>query len=333
MLESGRKRAKEYYHKNRERMRQQAIERYYRIKNGEPKRKGGRPKKNIDPICQCQTCGREFITRLTYFKNGGGKYCSTDCYKESQRSSINSNFFSTSNAEMAYVLGIFMSDGYLTKRTSGNLSLCLKVNDKDLLETIKSLMGFDGSIHRAGITQAGNESYKIEISDPQIISDVQRWGIVERKTLISKFPTELPKEYWNDFIRGLFDGDGCIHLSKDKRRKSSYLKQCCFLGTKDILDPIPEHLGLENKIVSYKKIFKLVYYKRADLEKIFKAFYYSDTVPCLARKRIKFTDALSAGIGEPIETKPFIRNGKLVDGFKRKRCFHPKKKQEEVVIP
>lgn len=323
MLVAGRIRAKEYYDKNKERLRKKARDRYNRIKNGEPPsgNKGGRPKKNIDPICECLTCGEKFTVRLSEYKSGGGKYCSTDCFKESQRSKINSDFFANPTPEMAYVLGVFMSDGYLTKKTSGNLFLCLKLNDQDLLETIKILMNFEGSVCGAGLTQSGNQSYKIEISDPKIIEDVQKWGVVERKTLTAKFPLELPQEYWRDFIRGIFDGDGCVHLSKDKRRKSSYNKQCVFLGTKDILSQIPPLFNLEDKIVDYKKICRLVYYKLADLQKVFDMFYYSDNVPCLLRKKTKFEALLNAGKDEDIEIKDFMRNGKLVQGFKKKRVF------------
>jgi intein-encoded DNA endonuclease-like protein len=262
------------------------------------------------------------VVKLSNYKNGGGKYCSTLCYKVAQRSKVNSEFFAAPSPEMAYVLGLFMSDGYLSKKQSGNLFLCIKVNDKDMLETISSLMKFEGSIYTAGLTQAGNQSYKIEIFDPKIISDVQKWGVVERKTSIAKFLKELPQQYWNNFIRGLFDGDGCVHLSKDKRRNSSYRKQCVFLGTQDILAQIPEYLGLENKTIKYKKISKLVYSKAVNLQKIYSAFYYSDSVPCSQRKKDKFKELLNAGKNEDVEVKPFMRNGKLVKGFSRNRCFH-----------
>lgn len=132
---------------------------------------------------------------------------------------------------------------------------------------------------------------------------------------------ELPQEYWKDFIRGVFDGDGCVHLSKDKRRKSSYNKQCVFLGTRDILSQIPPLFNLEDKIVEYKKICRLVYYKLTDLQKIFDMFYYSDNIPCLLRKKTKFEELLNAGKDEQIEIKDFMRNGKLVKGFKKERVF------------
>lgn len=78
---------------------------------------------------------------------------------------------------------------------------------------------------------------------------------------------------------------------------------------------------MEDKIVEYKKICRLVYYKLADLQKIFDMFYYSDNIPCLVRKKIKFEELLKAGKDEQIEIKDFMRNGKLVKGFNRERAF------------
>lgn len=65
----------------------------------------------------------------------------------------------------------------------------------------------------------------------------------------------------------------------------------------------------------------MVYYKLADLQKIFDLFYYSDNVPCLLRKKTTFEELLSAGKDEQIEIKDFMRNGKLVKGFKKDRVF------------
>lgn len=99
------------------------------------------------------------------------------------------------------------------------------------------------------------------------------------------------------------------------------LKDGDFLGTRDILSQIPPLFNLEDKIVEYKKICRLVYYKLADLQKVFDMFYYSDNVPCLLRKKTKFEELLNAGKDEQIEIKDFMRNGKLVQGFKKKRVF------------
>jgi hypothetical protein len=38
----------------------------------------------------------------------------------------------------------------------------------------------------------------------------------ERKSLILKYPIDLPDCYFWDFLRGYFDGDGCVRVIKPK---------------------------------------------------------------------------------------------------------------------
>lgn len=64
---------------------------------------------------------------------------------------INENFFSTWSPEMAYVLGLVITDGCISK--TGVVSLSM--NDKELLEKVKNVMGSDHNImpskHQKGL--------------------------------------------------------------------------------------------------------------------------------------------------------------------------------------
>lgn len=269
----------------------------------------------------CITCGQSFLVTPSDAKRGRGKFCSSACNRPNAIE-CNEKFFDVTSPEMAWVLGLVFSDGNLSDSQSGRRArLSIKSIDYQLLDTVKHISENGCGIYKDGITSSGNEIYRLEWSHPQIISSIQRWGIVPRKTLNSGFPSALPKGMWSDFIRGLFDGDGCVHLSMDKRRKSSYLRQCCFLGTQDLLRPIPIHFGLDDKIIPYRAIAKLVYYKVSDLRKIFDAMYYSKDVPCLERKRVKFEQAISVGIDTPIVVQAFERNGGNVSGYNRFRAY------------
>lgn len=269
----------------------------------------------------CETCGSSFFITPSDDKRGRGKFCSQLCHRP-HATECNERFFDEPSPEMAWVLGLVFTDGCLSEaRNSHRSRLSIKSIDYQLLETVRSVSENNGRIFNAGKTSAQNEIYRLEWSHPQIISDVMKWGVVPRKTLNLTFPYGLPKELWNDFIRGLFDGDGCIHLSIDKRRKSSYLRQCCFLGTQDLLRPIPAHLGVRDKIIPYRAIAKLVYYKVSDLRKIFDAMYHFPNVPCLERKRAKFEQVISVGIDTPIVVQTFNRNGGAVGGYSRIRVY------------
>lgn len=50
---------------------------------------------------------------------------------------INENFFSRWSPEMAYVLGLIITDGCISR--TGTVSLC--INDRELLEKVREVMG------------------------------------------------------------------------------------------------------------------------------------------------------------------------------------------------
>jgi len=62
-----------------------------------------------------------------------------------------------------------------------------------------------------------NKCCYFAIQSKNIVSDIKLFGGTKDKSKNSKFPI-IPKEYLPDFVRGYFDGDGCICKVKDKRR-------------------------------------------------------------------------------------------------------------------
>lgn len=49
-----------------------------------------------------------------------------------------------------------------------------------------------------------------------MFGDLSKHGCVPNKSLILKFPTTLPNELVNDFIRGYFDGDGSVYINNKR---------------------------------------------------------------------------------------------------------------------
>jgi hypothetical protein len=60
--------------------------------------------------------------------------------------------------------------------------------------------------------RVGKEMIGIEINMPQGVKDLEKYGIVMRKTyLLDNIHIDLfPKELQRHYIRGLIDGDGAI---------------------------------------------------------------------------------------------------------------------------
>jgi predicted DNA-binding protein YlxM (UPF0122 family) len=124
---------------------------------------------------------------------------------------INEKFFDTWSADMAYVLGLLITDGCVSE--SGTVSL--SINDKDLLEKVRSAMG---SNHKIEPSKYQKNLYIFHFSRENMVKKLKELGIVPRKSLVVKFP-DVPYEYIPYFLRGVFDGDGSVFFSKQNPPK------------------------------------------------------------------------------------------------------------------
>ncbi len=145
---------------------------------------------------------------------------------------INDSFFSNWSPEMAYVLGLIITDGCISK--TGTVSL--DMNDKQLLEQVKKAMG---SEHKIEPSKHQNGLYYFHFTREKLAEDLHKFGILPRKSLTVKFP-DVPGDFLADFIRGVFDGDGSVFF--DKRRPNFPLRSKFVSGSKDFIQ------GLENSL-------------------------------------------------------------------------------------
>lgn len=117
------------------------------------------------------------------------------------------------NEEKAYWLGFLYADGcvYYKKRTkSYRLEVGLAEKDYSHLLKLKKFLKSEYKIRYRSETK----SYSLEICSKKICDDLIKLGCVPRKSLILTFPTFLDRELIKHFIRGYFDGDGCISTIK-----------------------------------------------------------------------------------------------------------------------
>lgn len=110
------------------------------------------------------------------------------------------------------------------------------------------------------------------ISSKKLVCDLIALGCVQRKSLVLEFPV-LHDDLLKHFIRGYFDGDGCICLSKKFLRavQLTLIAQC---------DLNPTKIGKRNKI------HQLTYGGRLNVLKI-STFLYEGATAWLDRKRTK----------------------------------------------
>ena len=126
---------------------------------------------------------------------------------------VNDDYFINQNDKMAYFLGFLMADGNVSS-TDNKIQICLSEEDADFLEIFYNEIGGSPIAH---YTQ-NNGKQKIcrwQCLSSKIKKDLIYYDVIPRKTGFAKIPTNLRKDFYPDFIRGYFDGDGCIWIEKN----------------------------------------------------------------------------------------------------------------------
>ncbi|MDD3531377.1 MAG: LAGLIDADG family homing endonuclease [Candidatus Pacebacteria bacterium] len=133
---------------------------------------------------------------------------------------VNKDFFKKWAPEMAYVLGFFAADGYITLNKRSAHFWCIQITDKLLLEAIKEAVGSEHAISVR--KRSGNENtiYRLQIGSKEMCDDLRHLGMKERKTKSMTIP-HVPEKYFSHFVRGYFDGDGNVWVGRVKKRNGA----------------------------------------------------------------------------------------------------------------
>ncbi len=211
--------------------------------------------------------------------------------ERNQRYQRNSTYFREIDHERkAYWLGFLAADG----NVHGNkLSFTLKANDREILETFLSDLKSNAPIRLVTQKNSGNSklttSARIKIGDKALTSDLKKWGVVERKTFVLKFP-KIKEQFLRHFIRGYFDGDGCI--SKNTMQVSFSIVSANFDFITEVQKNLIQNCKLNKiKIGKYGSIYDLRYVGNLQGLRIYN-YLYKDATRYLLRKKDKFEKIL-----------------------------------------
>ena len=149
--------------------------------------------------------------------------------------SIDENFLEKIDSEeKAYFLGFFYADGHLNKKDG--VEITIKVDDAYILEKFKKALKFEGPVNYSRGIYA-----RLTFQNKKIASDLKNMGITNHKTHTCTFPYSfLPLELYPHFIRGYFDGDGSVSISKIRNYKDI---QVTFTGNENMLISIKNILS------------------------------------------------------------------------------------------
>jgi intein/homing endonuclease len=130
----------------------------------------------------------------------------------------NEDFFKTWTRDMAYVLGFFAADGSMYRTKRGGYYIDFEITDLALLRLIRNILESQNKISVRKRNVRWKTIYRLQIGSRHMFGDLAALGFTQSKSLILRFPPFIPPLYLSDFIRGYFDGDGCVHFGKYWRK-------------------------------------------------------------------------------------------------------------------
>lgn len=217
----------------------------------------------------------------------------------------NKDYFETIDTEnKAYWLGFLYADGCINryykndKLRNMNLEIGLCYKDRSHIQNFLDCIESNITIRDKIIKLNGKEykSSRVNVCSKKICYDLINLGCTPNKTYTLKFPTKdiVPKQYMRDFIRGYFDGDGCISTSNAEGHTISIN----FTGMESFLNDLNDFL-YENKIIrkkGYVNYYKertvacsLFIYGKDTIKEVLD-YLYKDSEMHLDRKYKKYLD-------------------------------------------
>lgn len=126
--------------------------------------------------------------------------------------------------EKAWLFGWILADGCVC---NNRLSIRLKSDDEEVVVKFRDVLKSNTPLHRT------KNSVGIAIFSEKLANDLKSLGCQSKKSLTMEFPKNIPEHLYRHFLRGYFEGDGCI--SYNKRRNSLKIN---FKGTKEFLEGV-----------------------------------------------------------------------------------------------
>jgi hypothetical protein len=231
---------------------------------------------------------------------------------------VDHTFFDSINTEeKAYILGFLYADGtnQIKSNCENTISFTQLEQDKDILEKINIALKSTYLLYESIQKTNNKKKYKLTISSQKLSDRASELGAIPNKSLLLKFPNLSifkSEDLIRHFIRGYFDGDGCIWDGKPKkmlvknekkpgefRERIVHNVKFTFTGNFEFINALQDYLV---KTLNFKKtklnfskaketkhICTMEYSGRGQVKKLYDFMYKNATI-FGNRKKTKFED-------------------------------------------
>ena len=208
----------------------------------------------------------------------------------------NDDYFSIQSPNMAWLLGFLAADGTISKRDN-TIKLGLSEKDSEILERIKTELSLEDTEVKHYTNSRGYDCCSLEWTSKKQKNDLSKYSVVPEKTFILKPPYLLNSQYYIDYIRGYFDGDGSINYC---HIKGGALRWQVCSATREIIqfviDTLYNEYGIKkvNIYSQQRKTAPLYYcqYSTNATKKIYPVLYGTGSTLYLKRKRDHYEEIL-----------------------------------------
>lgn len=202
---------------------------------------------------------------------------------------LNEHFFNNINTEeKAYILGLLYADGNV--RHNG-FELTLMEDDKELLNKISKIFYNKNILYYRKSRNNSKPQYRLFVTSNIIKNDLVGHGCMSSKTFKIRLPT-LNENMYRHFIRGYYDGDGCISFRKSSNKLVTITITSNNQFCNDISTYINNNLNINIKSrIRYGDVGDIILSKQEDIIFFLNWIYY-DANLYLMRKYLKYKNYL-----------------------------------------
>jgi len=232
---------------------------------------------------------------------------------------IDEKFFDKIGEDQAYLLGYLFADGCMRKQRKKSFVVSFSTIDKQLFLDIRKKLKADKSGFRRKRNNECKPIYTFSTANKKITQRLLSLGLIRKKAKRLVYPSFLPKELFFHFLRGFFDGDGCVHISYNKEKKPWTCHVIISSLSSNFLRKFQKLLRsfFIDSTITKNSIFNLNIRKYESVLRLYKNLYYN-TDFYLSRKKKIFSSFFSSYI-------PSISNGKCTKDFKKRLSVIQKK--------
>lgn len=217
--------------------------------------------------------------------------------KACKKYTLNEHIFDIIDTEeKAYWLGFLMADGY-NHENRCCVALRLSKEDREILEKYKKFLETNAPIYTftrvTKVNKLTKQYCEVNVCSPYFSEQLSKIGCVQGKTYTLEFPN-IPEYLYSHFIRGYFDGDGCLsikdRLDRKKKNGKNMIYQFTIVGRESVLlkiqDILVNNVGvIKNPLKKRKSSFVVtIHYGGKNIVSKLMNYLYNNATIYLQRK-------------------------------------------------